>query len=78
MNLTLRTLRACLSGAAIFAATAALAQDDPLPSWNEGAIRTAIVEFVETVTDESSEDFVPVPERIATFDNDGTLWTERP
>jgi len=52
--------------------------DDPLPSWNDGAARRAIVEFVEAVTDETGPDFVPVPERIAVFDNDGTLWSERP
>jgi phosphoglycolate phosphatase-like HAD superfamily hydrolase len=49
-----------------------------LPSWNEGASRTAIVEFVERVTDPESRDFVPEPERIAVFDNDGTLWSEQP
>jgi len=51
---------------------------DPLPSWNEGAARTNIVEFVQAVTDETGPDFVPVPERIAVFDNDGTLWSEKP
>lgn len=51
---------------------------DPLPSWNEGATRSAIVEFVERVTTEGSAHFVPPPERIATFDNDGTLWSEQP
>lgn len=51
---------------------------DPLPSWNEGVSKRAILEFVERVTREGSPDFVPVPERIATFDNDGTLWCEHP
>ena len=51
---------------------------DPLPSWNDTAPRKAIVAFVEKVTKEGSPDFVPVPERIATFDNDGTLWAEKP
>ena len=51
---------------------------DPLPSWNDGAARQSIVKFVEGVTREGSPDFVPVPERIATFDNDGTLWAEQP
>jgi hypothetical protein len=50
---------------------------DVLRSWNDGNAKRAIVRFVERVTREGS-DFVPVPERIATFDNDGTLWTERP
>ncbi len=51
---------------------------DPLPSWNEGASKTSIVEFVKAVTAEGGPDFVPVPERIAVFDNDGTLWSEKP
>jgi hypothetical protein len=51
---------------------------DPLPSWNAGASRQAIVDFVTKVTKEGSPDFVPVPERIAVFDNDGTLWSEQP
>lgn len=51
---------------------------DPLPSWNEGKPKRAIVEFVRKTTTESSPDFVPVSERIATFDNDGTLWVEQP
>jgi hypothetical protein len=51
---------------------------DPLPSWNEGTTKQAILDFVDAVTRESSPDFVPPPERIATFDNDGTLWAEQP
>jgi phosphoserine phosphatase len=51
---------------------------DPLPAWNDTASRRAILAFVERVTKEGSPDFVPVPERIATFDNDGTLWAEQP
>ena len=54
------------------------AADDPLPSWNDTAPKKAIVAFVERVTKEGSPDFVPVPERIATFDNDGCLWAEQP
>jgi hypothetical protein len=50
----------------------------PLPSWNEGASKNAIVEFVARVTRQGGPDFVPAAERIATFDNDGTLWTEQP
>ncbi|MFQ4144009.1 HAD family hydrolase [Chlorogloeopsis sp. ULAP02] len=50
----------------------------PLPSWNEGATKTAIFDFVRRVTTEGSPDYVPLPERIATFDNDGTLWCEKP
>jgi phosphoglycolate phosphatase-like HAD superfamily hydrolase len=54
------------------------AQGDPLPSWNEGPVKQSIVEFVVRTTTPGSRDWVPVPERIATFDNDGTLWTEQP
>ena len=52
--------------------------EDPLPSWNEGAAKAAIISFVERVTTEGSAGFVPVPERIAVFDNDGCLWPENP
>lgn len=51
---------------------------DPLPSWNDVASKKSIIAFVEKTTKEGSTDFVPVPERIATFDNDGTLWAEKP
>jgi len=51
---------------------------DPLPSWREGATKQAIVDFVSRVTKTGSPDFVPPAERIATFDNDGTLWCEHP
>ena len=54
------------------------AQSDPLPSWNETAPKKAIVDFVELVTTPGSPDFVAPAERIATFDNDGTLWAEQP
>jgi len=51
---------------------------DPLPSWRDGPTKLSIVSFVEKATAEGSPSFVPVPERIATFDNDGTLWCEQP
>lgn len=51
---------------------------DSLPSWNDTPTKQAILDFVATVTDEASPDYVPPPERIATFDNDGTLWCEQP
>jgi phosphoglycolate phosphatase-like HAD superfamily hydrolase len=51
---------------------------DPLPSWNDGAAKTRIVAFVRAVTDEKGKDYVPPAERIAVFDNDGTLWGEQP
>ena len=56
----------------------AQAQTDPLPSWNDTSTKKAIVAFVDKVTKEGSSDFVPVDQRIATFDNDGTLWVEQP
>jgi len=51
---------------------------DQLPSWNDGAAKTAIIKFVEAVTDKNGPDYVEPAERIATFDNDGTLWLEYP
>jgi hypothetical protein len=51
---------------------------DPLTSWNEGPARKAILEFVAAVTDQNSKDYVAPAERIAVFDNDGTLWVEYP
>jgi len=63
----------------VFAFTAAISHAaDPLPSWNNGKSRLSIVDFVEKVTKPGSPDFVPAAERIATFDNDGTLWAEQP
>ena len=56
----------------------ALAQTDPLPSWNDGAAKTSITDFVARVTAQGGPDFVPPDQRIATFDNDGTLWIEQP
>lgn len=51
---------------------------DPLPSWNETATKDAIMNYVTSVTTEGGPDFIPVSERVATFDNDGTLWSEQP
>ena len=51
---------------------------DPLPSWNEGEVKNSITAFVKKVTDSTSAEFIPVNDRIATFDNDGTLWSEQP
>lgn len=64
--------------AIFFVSTAASAQDDPLPSWNDGPTKEAIVGFVEKVTEEGGPDYVRPEDRIATFDNDGTLWAEKP
>jgi hypothetical protein len=70
-------LGALLACGVILAPSGARAAD-PLPSWNDGASKKAVVTFVETVTKAGSPGFVPVAERIATFDNDGTLWSEQP
>ena len=51
---------------------------DPLPSWNDGKAKQSIVEFVAKVTKEGSPDYMSAAERIAVFDNDGTLWAEQP
>jgi phosphoglycolate phosphatase-like HAD superfamily hydrolase len=56
----------------------ALAADEPLPSWNDGSPKKAILDFVHATTDQGSPKFVPETERIATFDQDGTLWVEHP
>ena len=61
-----------------FGQTSGGARVDPLPSWNDTPSKKAIVAFVEKVTRPGSPDFVPIAERIATFDNDGTLWSEQP
>ena len=58
--------------------TRATAQDDPLPSWNDSAARQAVLDFVAAATDEDGDGFVPPEERIATYDQDGTLWVEHP
>jgi hypothetical protein len=63
---------------AITAAVSTAYAADPLPSWNDGPAKKTIMEFVAKVTTKGSTGFVPVPERIATFDNDGTLWSEQP
>jgi len=76
---------AVLACALAFATTIVHAADSstpletgPLPSWNEGKAKHSVVDFVAKVTKSGSPDFVPVPKRIATFDNDGTLWAEQP
>jgi len=74
----LRILFACTLLVGLGLVSTVAAAQDSLLSWNDGQARRAIVAFVEKVTKEGSPDFVPVPERIATFDNDGTLWAEQP
>jgi phosphoserine phosphatase len=80
MTAVSRRAAAALAAAALgcWALAAAAQSSDPLPSWNDGAAKSAIVEFVEAVTTEGGADFVPREDRIATFDQDGTLWVEHP
>jgi len=70
-------LAAALVGAVALVTSIAHAAD-PLPSWNDGPAKQSILNFVTKVTTPGSPDFVPVPERIAVYDNDGTLWSEQP
>src|SRR4029453_5095726 len=63
----------------LFAGSAASAAEaDPLPSWNDGAAKKAILDFIKTTTDKSNSKFVPPEERIATFDQDGPTWVRHP
>ena len=80
MDLRRREFAALMLGgaAALSLAGRASAEDDPLPSWNAGPAKDAIVKFVHSTTDAASPSFVPLAERIATFDQDGTLWVEHP
>lgn len=73
----LRSLASSLFTSAALALPA-LAQDAPLPSWNPGDTRAAILSFVEAATTEGSDAFIAPADRIAVFDNDGTLWAEKP
>src|SRR5262245_62064240 len=73
LALALATLVACATTSERTAAAS-----DPLASWNDGPAKQAIVEFVRTTTDVGSNAFVPAEERIAVFDQDGTLWVEQP
>jgi hypothetical protein len=66
------------AAAGLGVAGTAAAETDPLPSWNDGPAKAAILKFVRATTDSSSPDFVPAEERIAEFDQDGTLWVEHP
>jgi phosphoglycolate phosphatase-like HAD superfamily hydrolase len=70
--------RACLLLVVIAAPMPALAQGDPLPSWNDGPAKSAILDFVKRVTTDGGPEMVPPADRIAVFDNDGTLWSEQP
>jgi hypothetical protein len=73
------SLRTALSlSVVLLTITAVHAQTDPLPSWNNGLAKQAILDFVKTTTTEGSPKFVPPAERVAEFDQDGTLWVEHP
>jgi phosphoglycolate phosphatase-like HAD superfamily hydrolase len=74
-----RTARSILAFVALcLPLTGGLAEAEPLASWHDGETRQRVIDFVEAVSDPGSDDFVPVAERIAVFDNDGTLWSEKP
>ena len=73
-----KALASCALSLAICCFAFPVAAADPLPSWNDGKTKQAIVAFVKRVTTKGSPDFVKPEERIATFDNDGTLWAEQP
>lgn len=72
------TARVLLMTFTMLASAPVVAQDNPLPSWNEGPAKTAIIDFVERVTNQNGQDWVAPEDRVATFDNDGTLWSEQP
>ena len=70
---------AVMFGALVLSSVSVAAESaDPLPSWTDGDTKTAIKHFVRDVTNESGTDFVPPAQRIAVFDNDGTLWSDTP
>src|SRR5712692_8395879 len=73
-----RNLIAAALACVLAFSTAIARAADPLPSWNDGKAKQSITDFVARVTKAGSPDFVPPAERIATFDNDGTLWCEQP
>ena len=80
MEITRRDLIKASAATAVLGAFGSVSEaiDDPLPSWNEGAAKKAIFAFVKDTTEKSSPKFVEPKDRIATFDQDGTLWTEHP
>ncbi len=78
MHGTRRAIRLALAASLLLATVAQALAAEPLASWNDGASKQAILKFVDEVTLEGAPTFVPVPERIAVFDNDGTLWAEQP
>jgi phosphoserine phosphatase len=78
MKAIVRSLLGGLLALALACAATLVRAQDPLASWNDGHAKSRIVAFVAAVTDQASRDFVPPADRIAVFDNDGTLWSEQP
>ncbi len=78
MQIDRRITNALLAVLLVAFVTGCAARQDPLPSWNDGSTKQAILEFVRAVTDKNGKDYVKSAERIAVFDNDGTLWVEYP
>ncbi|KRG69968.1 HAD family hydrolase [Pseudoxanthomonas dokdonensis] len=78
MNLVFKPLASALLATSLALAAGAAFGAEPLPSWNDGPSRTAIIDFVNRVTQQGGADYVAPDERIAVFDNDGTLWAEQP
>ena len=78
MQIDHRITNALLAVLLVAFVTGCAASQDPLPSWNDGSTKQAILEFVRAVTDKNGKDYVAPAERIAVFDNDGTLWVEYP
>src|SRR5277367_6212345 len=80
MEITRRDLIKVSAATAVLAAFSHTSEafDDPLPSWNDGPAKQAILTFVKDTTEKSSSKYVEPADRIATFDQDGTLWTEHP
>lgn len=78
LTLTILLLSACNDATVNSESTEKSEVSDPLPSWNEGPTKNAIITFASDVSNEGSSKYVKPEERIATFDNDGTLWCEQP
>jgi len=78
MKADVKSVLGWLLAIALACASTLVRAQDPLPSWNDGHAKQRIIAFVAAVTDKASRDFVPPTERIAVFDNDGTLWSEQP
>jgi len=77
-SVTRRSLLILVLAVGVAIGVRAAAQSDPLPAWNDGPAKKAIVDFVQATTTQGNPQFVPAEERIATFDQDGTLWVEQP